>query len=112
MATHTKRQWDCGMNNALDTRRNVRAENLWTTQLLVAPMGRQPDLAQGALLGQNDLRVKHDEEFKKMKPELNLPLLRHTNTCVVLVVRWLRFVTLLYCMREGFLAVLSGNEAD
>jgi hypothetical protein len=40
-------------------RENVRGKNGRTAEFLVAPVSRLPDLAEGTLLGEDDLGIKH-----------------------------------------------------
>mmetsp|Transcript_26536 Transcript_26536/g.48139 ORF Transcript_26536/g.48139 Transcript_26536/m.48139 type:complete len:84 (-) Transcript_26536:222-473(-) len=61
VAGHAQRQRHRRVHDTLHGASNVGGEDLRSAQLLVAPVRRQPYFAQRALLGQNNLRVKHAE---------------------------------------------------
>lgn len=63
VAGHAERQGHSGIDNRVDALRNIRGEDLGTSELLVAPVGRQPYFGEGALFGKDHLRVKHDERL-------------------------------------------------
>jgi hypothetical protein len=52
-------QRDLGVDNGIDRCANVRGEDLGAGQFLVAPVSGEPNFAQRAFLGENDLGVKH-----------------------------------------------------
>mmetsp|Transcript_25143 Transcript_25143/g.72712 ORF Transcript_25143/g.72712 Transcript_25143/m.72712 type:complete len:752 (-) Transcript_25143:166-2421(-) len=59
VAGNSEGQGDGGVDDGLDRGGNVGGEDGRTAELLVAPVGRQPHLAQRALLGEDNLRVEH-----------------------------------------------------
>ena len=59
MSRNSQRQRYLGVDNAVDGSGNVGGKDLWPAELFVAPMRSEPDFAKGALLGKNNLGIKH-----------------------------------------------------
>ena len=57
--TNAEGQWLAGVDNVVHTDLNVCVENLYFFKLLV-PMCGEPDAAQGAFLGEDDIGVEHE----------------------------------------------------